>query len=212
MKALTRSVTTIVLSVMIMAEFSTVTALAEGVLIPLLNKKECSISAPEKDTVESVVWTGKCVDNKPEGEGVLTWHFKKNGAPEKKIYSGNVEAGIPSGFGTEIFQSGSFYKGEFRGGERHGKGAFTFKGYGVYDGEFKDGLMSGQGIFIGNDGNKYDGGWQNGKPHGQGRYATSFWMDYEGEWNQGCFRQNKYLGIVKLKAHLFANKAECEAR
>ena len=78
-------------------------------------------------------------------------------------YQGEVENGVPNGFGFLITPQREKYVGEFKDGKLNGKGEYT-GGYNYgYVGEFKDGKFNGQGTHIYTLGYVYVGSWKNGK-------------------------------------------------
>ena len=76
--------------------------------------------------------------------------------------------GVPNGWGTITFPSGSNYVGEFKDGKRTGQGTMSFfdggKYKGKYEGKWKDGRKNGQGTETYPSGRKYEGKWKNNKP------------------------------------------------
>lgn len=80
-------------------------------------------------------------------------------------YGGNLNYGVPHGYG--IVQL-----------------SIAHRVPGTYDGGFKHGYACGYGVWMGTDGFVYAGGWLNGKPYGFGKITTGT-MTYESFWEEG---------------------------
>lgn len=119
--------------------------------------------------LETIEWTGACVDGYISGQGVLNWFWdgiqrysyegnyvqgKLQGKGVLKYLNGKsdgikVEAefvdGHPNGFGVETWPDGARYEGEFKKGVKT-KGVKTWPNGARYEGEFKDGKPMGEGF------------------------------------------------------------------
>ena len=94
--------------------------------------------------------------------------FRSGDEKRQAKYEGEIVTGVPNGWGTITFPSGSRYVGEFRDGKRTGQGTMSFldgvKYKGKYEGKWKDGRKNGQGTETYPSGRKYEGEWKNNKP------------------------------------------------
>jgi len=94
--------------------------------------------------------------------------FRSGDEKRQAKYEGEIVTGVPNGWGTITFPSGSNYVGEFKDGKRTGQGTMSFfdggKYKGKYEGKWKDGRKNGQGTETYPSGRKYEGEWKNNKP------------------------------------------------
>lgn len=121
---------------------------------------------------------------------------------EGRIYSGQLNAGVPHGAGKISNSRGEVWEGEFAHGQlvkgfysvhsgsekatpsksesrKIGANKLTL----VYKGEFVDFQYHGQGKLM-LDGSVYEGSFENGLPHGYGKCVDSDFI-YEGEYARG---------------------------
>ena len=87
------------------------------------------------------------------------------------------------GFGSELWNDGSYYRGDFNKGEKHGKGVYYWFDGSCYTGDFESNHLHGKGDFRWNHNRRYVGTFINGQMHGEGTY---FWPD-----------GRKYIGYYK---------------
>ena len=106
------------------------------------SKTGCRIWNDKPNPLESVFWTGECINGTAEGEGVVTW-----------LVSGKPFA---------------VYIGKLKRGKAEGPGTLTYANGTAYIGEFGDGVPNGRGTSTSPDGRKYVGEVRNGKRHGHG--------------------------------------------
>ena len=133
--------------------------------------------------------TGELKDNKPHGQGTLTY-------ADGSLYSGGWKDGKLHGEGTFTGADGRLYSGGWKDDKKHGQGTFTgSKGslY-MYVGEWKDNKRHGHGTLTDTDGNSYSGGWKDDKFHGEGTFVYADGDSYSGEWKYGGFKDSKYHG------------------
>lgn len=135
----------------------------------IIDKNGCKIHNPNPLILESVEWTGDCVDSVGNGFGELIWY--RFGFKTKSVYEGFMVNGKPNGKGKYILSSGTILEGEFIEGDldkgtrtmKIGKYIYVYTGYfiddqlsgegelrisnsTIYKGEFKDGVREGYGI------------------------------------------------------------------
>ena len=100
-------------------------------------------------------------------EGGEKW-FRSGDEKTQAKYEGEILTGVPNGWGTITFPSGSKYVGGFKDGKRTGQGTMSFfdggKYKGKYEGKWNDGRKNGQGTETYPSGRKYEGEWKNNKP------------------------------------------------
>ena len=90
--------------------------------------------------------------------------FRSGDEKRQAKYEGEILTGVPNGWGTITFPSGSNYVGGFKDGKRTGQGTMSFFDGGKYKGKWKDGRKNGQGTETYSSGRKYEGEWKNNKP------------------------------------------------
>jgi hypothetical protein len=94
--------------------------------------------------------------------------FRSGDEKRQAKYEGEIVTGVPNGWGTITFPSGSNYVGGFKDGKRTGQGTMSFfdggKYKGKYEGKWNDGRKNGQGTETYPSGRKYEGEWKNNKP------------------------------------------------
>ncbi len=121
---------------------------------------------PYFSEVETLTWSGACVNGKANGYGTLI-----------KYINGEYE---------------STYEGEYKNGIREGHGKFIHKDKSVKEGKFVNGQLMGQGVMNSDKGQKYVGEFINYRMHGNGTYTFSNGKKYEGYFVSDQF----YRGIV----------------
>jgi hypothetical protein len=142
---------------------------------------------------ELVTWSGRVVDGKANGHGVVQWFT--NGIPTTR-YEGEVKAGLANGHGIatsagNIFEgdfkdgspssialrihyaNGGWYKGENKGGFKEGEGEEMMPGGIRYVGHFKRDRFDGAGVMIWPSGDKITGDWRDSQLNGVGTYVQS---------------------------------------
>ena len=107
------------------------------------------------------------------------------------MYVGEVQDGVPNGFGKLFHPEGDFYEGEFCDGVENGNGKYTFSDGTYYEGHFIDGEFSGDGVLVSTDGSNYKGEFENGEYHGFGIYTDSDGEIIEGDWIEGEFQTDE---------------------
>ncbi|KAH3766613.1 MORN motif precursor [Pelomyxa schiedti] len=75
-------------------------------------------------------------------------------------YTGRLVNNKPNGRGTCKWPNGSTYDGEWKDGEMHGRGAHSWPDGGTYDGEWHDGKRDGWGVYFAASGLWYEGLWR----------------------------------------------------
>ena len=117
----------------------------------------CKVWNPNPKSVETIVWSGSCVNGLAQGHGKLQW--LQNG----KIYEtdeGEWSAGRQVGHGSQAWPLGR-YDGELVNSEPNGQGVLTLKTA------------------------RYDGEFRNGKPNGFGTLTSQHGV-FKGTWKDGC--------------------------
>ena len=100
----------------------------------------CKVWNPNPKSVETIVWSGSCVNGFAQGHGELQW------LQNDKIYEtdeGEWIAGRQVGHGSQAWPLGR-YDGEIVNSEPNGQGVLTLK-TARYDGEFRNGRPNGFG-------------------------------------------------------------------
>ena len=85
------------------------------------------------------------------------------GCVDKGVYVGEEKDDKPHGQGTLTFSDGSKYVGEWKDGKEHGHGTHTFPDGRKYVGEWKDGEEHGQGTLTYPNGTKLVGEYKKGR-------------------------------------------------
>ena len=94
---------------------------------------------PSPKPVESVTWSGACVDGKTSGRGRAIWRLPDG----EVVYEGEHRAGKAHGHGVVTWSDGDRFEGTFRDGKWHGHGVVTLSNGTRIEGEFRDGKWSG---------------------------------------------------------------------
>ena len=153
----------------------------------LENQPNCAVwnAAPRPE--ESVHWSGACRDGQAHGEGVLTWHYKKDGKDQTSVFRGTLKDG--KGHGPAVFETadGNRYEGMFTDGLQSGRGVLAYANGDRYEGDFVNGVRTGKGAYRWADGTHYTGDFQNNRMHGQGVYTKPDGLRYEGALRRGKF-------------------------
>ncbi len=124
------------------------------------------------------LYEGQWVDNRPHGEGTLTW-------PDGLEYSGEFKDGRREGWATVTWPDGHKYLGEYKNDKITGQGTFTWANGDKYEGEWENGRRQGQGTFTAADGSKYAGEWKDDLGDGKGVLFLANGESYEGLWYKG---------------------------
>lgn len=120
-------------------------------------KTGCKVWNPNPKSVETIVWSGSCVNGLAQGRGKLQW------LQDGKVYEtdeGEWSAGRQIGYGSQAWVSGR------------------------YDGEVVNSEPNGQGVLMLKT-NRYDGAFRNGKPNGLGTLTSQNGV-FKGTWKDGC--------------------------
>ena len=133
-------------------------------------------------------YTGKWYNNKPCGEGIMTF---SNG----EIYEGEWKDGKIGSKGKYTLSNGDVYEGEFKDNGINGQGTFKYTSGEVYEGEFKDGQRNGHGIYKFLNGNVFEGDYEDDKMN-YGIFKYTSGDVYEGEFKDG--KRNGHDGIYKF--------------
>ncbi|KAH3722459.1 2-isopropylmalate synthase [Pelomyxa schiedti] len=81
------------------------------------------------------VFSGRLVNNKPDGSGVAKWTTTTGGGGS---YDGDWREGFLHGRGTYTYPDGGAYDGECRGSKRDGWGVCRYPGGAWYEGLYRD--------------------------------------------------------------------------
>lgn len=154
------------------------------------NWEKGSINGNVRFKSKELIFEGKCIDNKPNGIGIL---IASNGT----LYSGNWTDGARNGLGDAIFSNGDSYYGEWKENMVNGFGTYKFKNIGgVYYGQWEDGVQDGYGVYQCPD-FSYKGDWINGVMEGDGVIEFN-----NGDIYEGSIRKNMLDGVG---TYLFSN-------
>jgi len=126
-------------------------------------------------------YNGDHKDGVPSGFGTYVW---QDGAKYSGNYSGEFVEGFPSGQGTSYYASGDKYAGEHVNGVPQGQGTyFNSKDGWIYVGDHDEGASHGQGSYYYANGQVYVGSFAYGSFNG---FGTAYYPDgevfYEGMW------------------------------
>ncbi|MBD5116627.1 MAG: TIR domain-containing protein [Ruminococcaceae bacterium] len=130
-------------------------------------------------------YTGKWYNNKPCGEGIMTFLGGD-------IYDGEWKDGKIDGNGTYTFLSGNVYKGEFKDNEINGQGTFNYFNGDVCEGNFKNGRRDGKCVYNFSNGDVFEGYYEDDKMnHGILKFSSG--AVFEGDFkddkmNYGTFK------------------------
>ncbi len=123
--------------------------------------------------------------------GEFTGKANIRGANGKVVYTGDIAAGVCSGYGKLWNQDGALvYEGEFQNNRYEGNGTQYYpSGKPYYEGEFKENVFSGEGILYYADGSvQYEGAFENGAFCGEGiLYNEKGTIIYSGNFFNGAY-------------------------
>jgi len=102
-------------------------------------------------------------------------------------YTGYLEHGVPTGYGTLIYNDGGKYEGYFVNGNYHGEGTRVWESGDVYKGNWDYNQIHGKGTYTWAGGSSYSGDWVYGKIEGNGKYTWASGIYYDGAWVNGDF-------------------------
>lgn len=101
---------------------------------------------------------------------------------EEGVYEGQLQNGIPCGYGRwERMSERLSYQGNWKAGRKYGLGVWQ-RGDTIYRGEFRGDSLCGQGEMILPDGSFYKGSWKNGIREGYGEFTDTLGQIYRGVW------------------------------
>ncbi len=111
-------------------------------------------------------------------------------------YTGNLDYGIPQGYGVKVWNDGERYEGEWDYGSFHGEGTYTWTDGTVYSGSWDQGTQNGYGTTTWADGRTYTGYYVDGYFHGEGTHIWANGNSYAGEWVEGkCHGYGTYTWV-----------------
>ncbi len=107
------------------------------------------------------------------------------------VYNGQIESGIPQGYGEMVYHEGDKYNGNFSKGLREGTGVLNFNNGDIFVGEFIKndwvrGTLCSHKTF-----DKYEGCFENGMKSGRGKVTYS-----DGSCREGLFSDGELCGPV----------------
>jgi len=121
-------------------------------------------------------------------------------------YTGQMNMGVPHGWGKLTMNNGDSYEGEFANGVRHGTGTYRWSNGDVYQGPFVEDVRTGHGIFTWSNGDCYEGDFLQDVRTGWGVYTWADGTRYEGDfyadamtgsgsfyWTDGCVYTGEFL-------------------
>jgi serine protease Do len=103
------------------------------------------------------------------------------------IYEGEIDNGVPEGYGTLTYSNGDKYVGEFVEGYFHGVGTYEWSVGDTYIGSWIKGNRTGYGLYTWPNGAKYEGDFLNGEREGYGIYTYPDGSTLKGKWKNGQF-------------------------
>ena len=83
--------------------------------------------------------------------------------PNGDKYVGEVQDGLPDGYGTIASINGHMYDGGWKNGRQHGKGTYIWPDGDFFIGMYKNGERHGKGSYYCADGEMYEGEWEYGR-------------------------------------------------
>ena len=129
-----------------------------------------------------------CKSSASKCKGSISW-------PDGSYYRGNLQNGIPNGWGSITQAGNNSYTGEFSDGLAHGKGQWTFSNGETYSGEWKNGEIHGKGVYTWKNGCKFHGLFKNGKMIGFGILQLPNGRSFRGNWEN-------HLHKIEAKYHV----------
>lgn len=131
-------------------------------------KMGCEIGwVSETSTVVKASWSGKNVQGKAEGKGVLSITLRgKDGKETQGRGDVEMKSGLLSGTANIQWSGGGSFSGDYKMGVREGRGVYKSAKGMVYDGEWKDDWWDGKGMLKQSDGTVFQGDFKHGKAEG----------------------------------------------
>ena len=163
----------------------------------------CLIWTRAKAALDSVTWSGDCVNGLASGTGAIGYLSRGNG-----IWwgEGTFIQGVREGRGWLANLDGDKIEGDFRAGEIDGHAVFTSSDGTRFEGEYRGNKRHGEGTMTFGD-NTYVGEWRNDRPDGKGTFTGSMTgagvSTWSGLWVDGCFRDGE------RRAWLLRTAEEC---
>lgn len=182
----------------------------------------------ENSTNSKVTWSGKCIDEYIQGDGILTIdrpdgvHEEFQGTYDHGCENGFIKSFSTSATGTVKFvgqysncsrTQGKFefessvskdksyiYEGSFKNGKFFGVGKFTHGNGTELMGNFVDGKIQGNGVIKYADGGAYLGEIKNSLPDGIGKLTYKNGDIFEGNLREG--KPNGYGKLIKANSSI----------
>lgn len=149
--------------------------------------KRCDTTMTTAGVVETIAWTGQCIDGKFAGKGVMTWTA---GDKVQRDFEGELANGLPLGKGLLKWADGRSYEGDFQEWIPHGRGVMKFPDSRRFEGEFAAGEMQGGALYL-PGGERFDGPLVAGLPEGNGRVLKP-----NGDAYDAIFKAGQPVGVA----------------
>ena len=120
--------------------------------------------------------------------------------PDGRLYSGECKAGMPSGVGMAVYQSGNGYTGTWKEGREWGTGKVREDGI-TYEGDMSGGDGKSSATIIDDLDTVYEGSTFNFTPHGTGVMRWQNCTSYTGSWVHGSMEGKGVSKICTRMVH-----------
>ena len=145
-------------------------ALGESCWMSVANHPECSVWNTDLRKDETVIWTGSCSGDLPEGIGTIIWTFvRRDTLKTTEAGKGRLQNGKYHGLWVEHYWDGTVGEGTYVDGKRHGRWEYRHLGGAENDEAFVDGNKRGHGVYYETSGREWGGFFVDGNKQGQWR-------------------------------------------
>ena len=103
----------------------------------------------------------------------------------KIFYFGNLDSGLPRGFGIGFYENKGYYIGNWSENMRNGNGKHFYLNGDIYIGAFKNDIREGFGTYYYQTGDVYEGWWKNDLMNGEGTIIFNDGKKKSGIWLDG---------------------------
>lgn len=137
----------------------------------------------QANTAVAGSWSGKAVDGKAQGPGMLKLKVRTEDGKELQLQAkGVMFDGRLHGEASLKWSNGISFEVPFRNGRKQGKGIARWPDGALFVGEWKNDFLEGDGAYYAADGSWYQGEWSASKKHGKGMMRFPNGAVYIGDW------------------------------
>jgi len=173
-----------VLAAALMAWGSAAQADEDGRWQQLGNDPNCFVWNANPLSIETVIWSGTCENQRAQGRGAVVWHYLEDEQWKVTVYEGELKDGKRHGRGVYLWADGNRYEGDWKDGKAHGHGVVVWVNGDRYEGDWKDDKWYGHGVWVGANGDSCEGEWREGSLLGTGKGMEN--VQFRKCYDDGC--------------------------